>query len=376
MQSVVVRILSCTVLSVSLAATLAQAQSPATLKDAYKGKFLIGTAINAAETLGTDTVGDKLLFEQFNSIVPENALKWESVHPEPNRYDFALADKFVELGRAHGMYIVGHNLVWHWQTPDWVFRNETGNLLTRQALLDRLHRHIATVVGRYKGKIDCWDVVTEALEEDGSLRQSMWMKIVGPDYIEKAFEYAHEADPAALLNYNDYNLENEAKRRGAVALIKKLKAEGIPIGSVGIQAHGNLDGPTAAQMDAAITELSALGVKVAITELDLTVLPTPGNQPTADVNLKVAEDPRLNPYVHGLPKEIDQKLAARYGELFRVFTNHAGAVNRVTLWGISDADSWLNDWPAKGRTNYPLLFDREHKPKAAFAAVIGAARTK
>jgi endo-1,4-beta-xylanase len=348
----------------------AAAHAPATLKQAFKGDFVVGAAINQAQITGQDQRGDALIESQFNSISPENALKWERIHPEPGRYDFGLADQYVAFGEEHRMFIVGHTLVWHNQVPVWVFQDEDGNLLTRDALLARLKDHIDTVVGRYKGKIQSWDVVNEALNEDGTLRQSLWYKIIGPDYIEKAFQYAHEADPQAQLLYNDYNLENEAKLKGAIALIKKLKSEGIPISCVGIQGHDHLDWPSAEQEDAAISAFAVLGVKVAITELDITVLPNAGAQPSADITLKVQQDAALNPYVTRLPDSVQQALATRYADLFRVYVKHRDTVERVTFWGVTDGDSWLNDWPVQGRTNYPLLFDRSSQPKPAYDAVL------
>ena len=362
--------------AVLTAAVFASAQSKPSLKDAYKNDFYIGVAINTAQITGRDQRGDALIASQFNSISPDNALKWEKIHPQPDKYDFRLADQYVAFGEEHHMFIVGHNLVWHEQVPAWVFHDAKGNLLSRDALLARMREHISTVVGRYKGKIQSWDVVNEALSEDGSLRQSLWFKIIGPDYIEKAFQYAHEADPAAQLTYNDYNLENPAKRKGAVALVKKLQAEGIPINSVGIQGHLHLDTPTPEQEDAAISAFEALGVKVAITEFDIDVLPSAGYGPTADVSLRVRQDPKLNPYVNGLPASVEQQLADRYAAFFRVFLKHRGAFSRVTFWGVTDADSWLNNWPVKGRTNYPLLFDRSGQPKPAYQAVLRVASEK
>lgn len=352
---------------------VATAKAPTTLKDAYNRDFLVGAAMNAAQITGADTRGDAIIEAQFNSISPENALKWESVNPEPGIYDFRLADDYVEFGEKHHMFIVGHNLVWHNQVPAWVFRDDKGSLLTRDALLDRMHDHIRSVVGRYKGRIQSWDVVNEALNEDGTLRQSLWYKIIGPDYIEKAFEFAHEADPQAQLTYNDYNLENEPKRNGAIALIKKLKDDGIPITSVGIQGHDNLNWPTVEQEDATISAFAALGVKVAISELDIDVLPSAGARPSAEVSQKALADARLNPYVTGLPEAVQKQLAARYADLFRVFLKHRGEITRVTFWGVTDADSWRNDFPLRGRTNYPLLFDRQGAPKPAFTAVLRVA---
>jgi len=355
------------------ACTATAAYAPASLKQAFKGKFVIGAAINSAQITGQDQRGVALIDAQFNSISPENVLKWERVHPELGRYDFGLADQYVDFGVEHHMFIVGHTLVWHNQVPLWVFQDDNGNLLTRDALLARLKDHIDTVVGRYKGKIQSWDVVNEVLNEDGTLRQSLWYKIIGPDYIEKAFQFAHEADPEAQLFYNDYNLENDAKLKGAIALVKKLKSEGIPITGVGIQGHDHLDWPSAEQEDVAISAFAALGVKVAITELDMTVLPNAGAQPSADINLKVQQQAALNPYSKGLPDAVQQALAARYAALFGVYAKHSDTVERVTFWGVTDGDSWLNDWPAQGRTNYPLLFDRIGQPKPAYDAVLAVA---
>ncbi len=346
------------------------AQGSISLKQAFKGDFFIGAAINQAQITGQDQRSDALIDSQFSSISPENALKWERIHPESGRYDFGLADQYVAFGEQHHMFIVGHTLVWHSQVPVWVFQDENGNLLKRDVLLARLKDHIDTVVGRYKGRIQSWDVVNEALNEDGTLRQSLWYKIIGPDYIEKAFQYAHEADPQAQLVYNDYNLENDAKLKGAIALITKLKSEGIPITGVGIQGHDHLDWPSAEQEDAAISAFAALGVKVSITELDITVLPNTGGQPSADISLKVKQDAALNPYVNGLPDSVQQALATRYADLFRVYVKHRDTVERVTAWGVTDGDSWLNDWPMQGRTNYPLLFARNGQPKPAFDAVL------
>jgi endo-1,4-beta-xylanase len=350
-------------------AAVAQVPATATLKDTFRGGFVVGAAINTDQITGKDVRGDAIITQQFNSISPENVMKWEVIHPRPDGYDFTLADKYVEFGLKNHMFIVGHNLCWHSQTPAWVFKDEKGNPLTRDALLQRLHDHIQTVVGRYKGKIDSWDVVNEALNEDGTLRQSPWMKIIGEDYIVKAFQYAHEADPNVQLNYNDYNLETPAKRKGAIALIRKLQAAGVPIAVVGDQAHLHLDEPSAEAEDATITELAATGVKVAITELDIDVLPSAWGK-TADVSLNVKEDAKLNPYPKELPAAVQQALAKRYADLFAVYWKHRDVVSRVTLWGVTDAGSWLNNWPVRGRSSYPLLFDRDGKPKPAFDAVL------
>jgi len=351
----------------------AKADAPATLKDAYKPDFYIGAAVNAAQFSEKDARGAALIKTQFNSITPENALKWENVHPRLDTYSFDLPDKYVAFGEQNHMFIVGHCLIWHNQIPSDVFRDAQGNLVTREILLQRMRDHIHTVVGRYKGRIHSWDVVNEALNEDGTLRQSLWLKIIGEDYIEKAFQYAHEADPQAQLTYNDYSLENEPKRNGALALIDKLKAKGVPITSVGLQGHDSLTWPSVEQQDATIAAFGKLGVKVVISELDIDVLPRTANQDTADITTNIKANASLNPYVNGLPDSVQKALAQRYAELFGVFLKHRGLISRVTFWGVTDGDSWRNDWPVKGRTSYPLLFDRSGQPKPAFTAVIRAA---
>lgn len=365
--------------TLALAATLAialaaSAQQPTTLKQAYKGDFYIGAAINRAQAEGQDPLGDSIVISQFNTISPENDLKWEIIQPELGRYDFGPADAYVAFGRKHHMWIVGHNLVWHNQVPAWVFRDNDGKLLTRDALLKRMHDHIFTVVGRYKGQIQSWDVVNEALNEDGTLRQSLWYQIIGPDYIAKAFQYAHQADPKAQLTYNDYNLaSNPAKLAGAIRIVRELKSQGIAIDCVGMQNHDSLTSPTPEQEDSAIQALAAAGVKVTISELDIDVLPQATKQNTAEVSLRVAANPKLNPWPNGLPADMQQKLADRYAALFRVFVKDHADISRVTFWGVDNADSWKNNWPVPGRTNYPLLFSRQGKPVPAYYAVLKAA---
>lgn len=367
-----IRFLRLSLLLLLAGAIAAQAQ---TLKDAYKGSFLIGAAINQHQALEEDAREVALIKQQFNSITPENVLKWEVVHPKPDVYDFEGGDRFVKFGEKYGMVVIGHTLVWHSQTPKWVFEDEHGNPVSRDVLLKRMHDHITTVVGRYKGRIKGWDVVNEALDEDGSLRKSPWMKIIGEDYIEKAFQFAHEADPKAELYYNDYSIENKDKRNGAVTLIRKLEAKGVPVHAIGLQGHDNLTWPSIEQQDATIAAFESLGVRVNITELDITVLPPATRNNTADVSAKAEVTSELNPYSGGLPDAKQQELARRYGELFRVFEKHRNTIDRVTFWGVTDAHSWRNNWPARGRTDYPLLFDRAGKPKSAFDAVIQAAKT-
>jgi endo-1,4-beta-xylanase len=345
------------------------------LKTAFRDAFLVGAALNPRQFGERDSASVALIAREFNSISPENVLKWEVVHPEPGRYDFAPADGYVQFGERHGMFTIGHTLVWHSQTPRWVFENAQGQPLTRDELLARMKDHIETVVGRYKGRIKGWDVVNEALNEDGTLRQSPWMRIIGPDYVAKAFGFAHAADPAAELYYNDYNLDYPAKRDGAVRLVRSLQQQGIPIHAVGTQEHLKLTTPSAALVDSSIRALANAGVKVNVTELDIDLLPPAVRSGGADVSMRAAADPALNPYAAGLPDSMQQALARRYEELFRVYLANKDAIERVTFWGVADADSWLNGWPVRGRTAYPLLFDRALRPKPAYTRLMNLARS-
>jgi endo-1,4-beta-xylanase len=369
--------------SLALALSLAGCQtsrsraSAATLKDAFKNDFLIGVSINRLQFEDQDGRGDPIIKAQFNSISPENILKWESVHPRPGQYDFSGADRYVAFGETNHMYIIGHTLVWHNQTPHWVFEDEQGKPVSREVLLARMHDHIATVVGRYQGRIKGWDVVNEALEKDGTLRDSPWRKIIGDDYIEKAFQFAHEADPGAQLHYNDYDLETPLKRAGALALIRKLRAEGIPVNCVGLQDHVSLTSPSPREVDQTISAFAALGVKVMITELDVNVVPRKKHSPGAGVVTNAAPLPpaagmRAEGVVtNGLPPAKQAQLARRYAELFQVYVKHRADISRVTFWNVTDGDSWLNGF---GKVNHPLLFDRNGQPKPAFQAVLDQAQ--
>ena len=348
----------------------ARQTNQAALKDIFKNDFLIGAALNQNQFTERDTRGLPIIAAHFNSITPENILKWEWVHPQPGTYSFDGPDAYVAFGEKYHMFIIGHTLIWHSQTPRWVFEDDKHRSVDRDTLLGRMREHIHTVVSRYKGRIKGWDVINEALNEDGTLRQSPWLKIIGEDYLVKAFQFAHEADPEAQLYYNDYSLENEPKRKGAIELIRKLKVAGIPIYAVGLQGHDKMDWPTTEQEDATIAAFAKLGIKVNITELDIDVLPRANRSQGADVAMTAEARQELNPFANGLPDAVQQNLARRYADLFRVFLRHRDVIDRVTFWGVTDGDSWLNNWPVRGRTSYPLLFDRAGRPKAAFYAVV------
>lgn len=343
-----------------------------TLRDAYDGKFLVGVALGAHQVDGRAPLAGRLAAEQFSSLTPENAMKWQSLHPRPDRYDFAAADTFAEFAAKHRMQLIGHTLVWHSQTPGWVFEGADGAPATREQLLERMRTHIRTVVGRYRGKVKGWDVVNEALADggDGVLRDSPWRRIIGDDFIDHAFRAAREADPAAELYYNDYGLEDPRKRERCLALIRGLRERGVPIDGIGTQSHFQLGHPSLAEVERTIVDLAATGLKVMVTELDVDVLPSRGRPGVADLARREQAETALDPWTGGLPDEVQQRLAGRYADLFRIYLGHQQSIGRVTLWGLDDGQTWLNGFPIRGRTNHPLLFDRGLKPKPALQRVV------
>ncbi|KAA8483419.1 endo-1,4-beta-xylanase [Arcticibacter tournemirensis] len=359
------------ILSILLSAGCSSFRSPnepkqsGTLKDTFKGNFTIGTAINADQIRERDPVCGKIITDNFDAVTPENIMKAEVIHPEWDRYDFSLSDKLVDYAKKHNLEVNGHTLIWHSQLPSFVRRMKDADSV-RQYFTN----HIKTVASRYDGKLESWDVVNEALEEDGSMRRSIFLEKLGDNFVVEAFKLARQASPNTKLYYNDYNIEEPAKRAGAIRLIKKIQAAGVHIDGVGIQGHWNINHIPLKHIEDAITEFSALGIKVAFTELDLSVLPSPPNATGADVNQNVQYDAKLNPYTEGLPDSVQQKLTDGYASLFRLFLKHSDKIGRITMWGVHDGQSWLNNWPVMGRTNYPLLFDRQLKPKPAFYQVL------
>lgn len=356
----------------------AKAPEQTTLKDAYANAFLLGTAVNDDIVQGVDAKAQAIVPVQFNTITAENVMKNEVIHPQPGVYDFGPADAFVEFGEKHNMFIVGHTLVWHNQTPAWFFQDEQGQPNTPEAQIERMRRHIETVAGRYAGRVHAWDVVNEVIDNDGSYRPTTWVKSIGDgdELVKHAFKFASEYAPDAELYYNDFNAWRPEKVAGIVRMVKMLKAEGIRIDGVGIQGHWGLNFPKTEYIEAAIDAYAAAGVKVMITELDIDVLPlTKEGQiigmGMAHEQFQLEEFKEfLDPYRNGLPKDVEQQLAKRYEELFRIFYNKRDKIHRVTLWGVHDPMSWKNDYPIPNRTNYTLLFDRNYQPKPAFNAVL------
>ncbi|MDR0866561.1 MAG: endo-1,4-beta-xylanase [Candidatus Symbiothrix sp.] len=346
------------------------ALEPTTLKDGYAGKFLIGAAINTNISSGRDTASIRVLQEEFNSVSPENCMKSEVLQPEKGVFFFDDADQYVKFGEENKMAIIGHCLIWHSQAPHWFFTDENGKDVSREELIQRMKDHITTVVSRYKGKIKGWDVVNEAILDDGSWRESKFYQIIGEDFIKLAFEFARAADPDCELYYNDYSMANEGKRNGVVKMIQKIQEAGVKVDGIGMQGHCTLNFPDLNEFEKSLLAFSELGCQVNITELDLTVLPGYDPSVGADVAASQEYQQTLNPYAEGLPEEVANQLSARYTDLFKLFLKHHDKIDRVTLWGITDDASWRNDWPIKGRTDYALLFDRNHQPKPVVKELI------
>jgi len=327
------------------------------LREVFEPYFRIGAAVNPS-TLSTQR---ELLARHFNSVTAENEMKFASLHPEEERYAFEDSDRIVDFAAAHGMAVRGHTLVWHNQTPPWVFRNPTGGAADRETLLARMKSHIETVVSRYKGLIYAWDVVNEAVSDDGGelLRPSKWLDIAGEDFIAKAFEYAHAADPQALLFYNDYNESVPEKREKICELVRSLKEREVPIHGVGLQAHWNLVHPSLDDIRQAIERYASLGVKLHVTELDVSVFLHEDRR----TDLKEPEAGML------------ERQAERYGQIFRLFKEYGEHIESVTFWGAADDYTWLDNFPVRGRKNWPFLFDAGHRPKPSFREVVEAARS-
>jgi len=368
--------------SAALAKDAATKKAAPSLKEAYKGAFLVGTAVNTQIVSGEDALSQALVPLHFNTITAENVMKTEVVNPQPGVYDFSAADAFVDYGERHGMFIIGHTLVWHNQTPAWFFQDEKGQPNTREAQIERMRRHIEAVAGRYAGRVHAWDVVNEVIGDDGKYRPTSWVNAIGDgdELVRLAFKFTSQYAPNTELYYNDFNAWRPEKRDGIVRMVKMLKDAGIRIDGIGIQGHWGLNFPSTEHIEAAIDAYAALGVKVMITELDVDVLPLTKEGQIIGTGMshpqfQLPEFERfLDPYKDGLPKDVQQQLADRYAELFGIFYRKREAIDRVTLWGVQDGMSWKNGYPIPNRTNYTLLFDRARQPKPALEAVLKVPR--
>ena len=320
------------------------------LSEKYKEYFPIGAAVTPENIITYDSV----LKKNFNSLTAENVMKFSEIHPTEDRYSFEKADAIVDYAMENNMLVRGHTLAWYNQVPSWVFKDNK-EVASKELVLQRLEDHIKTVVGRYKGKVYCWDVVNEAIDDGPlTLRRSPWTEITGDEYIKNAFIWTHEADPEAELFYNDYNMVLPEKRDKAYEMIKELKEQGIPITGVGIQAHWTLNWPQISDIEAAIEKFASLGIKVQITELDMSYYSWD------DESTKYSEP----------TEETSALQAQRYKEIFEVLRKHKDVISGVTFWGVTDDSSWLNYIPVKGRPNWPLLFDSELQPKEAYWSIV------
>jgi len=366
-------------LPVVIAALLTSTASGNTplLKNSFSSAFHMGVAVNRDIVTGKDTRSANIIAQQFNTITVENDMKAEVVTPLPGVFQFDPADQFINFGKANNMFIVGHTLVWHNQTPAWFFRNEAGQPNTPAQQIERMRQHIEIVAGRYHGKVDAWDVVNEVIDNDGNYRPTSWVNAVGSgdELVKKAFQFAAQYAPDTELYYNDFNAWRPEKRDGIVRMIKMLQEAGIRIDGVGIQAHWGLNFPKNQYIEDAIDAYAALGVKVMITELDIDVLPLTKEgqiigQGMMHEQFELEEfETFLDPYKSGLPEAVEQAFNARYLELFELFYRKREKIHRVTLWGLHDGMSWKNYYPIPNRTNFPLLWTRDHQPKPVVKAI-------
>jgi endo-1,4-beta-xylanase len=372
-------VLSTMLMSLGFQYSVKAQQAPASsLKEAYADAFKIGMAIGAGVVSGRDAGSQALVIKHANAATPENVMKPGPIHPSLNEYNWAPADEYVAFAQANKMFVQGHTLVWHNQTPDWFFQDENGKPNTPAQQIERMRQHIQAVAGRYAGKVQAWDVVNEIIGEDGKYRQTNWVTTVGSgdEVVKNAFRFAAQYAPNTELYYNEFNEWRPEKRDGIVRMVKMLQAEGIRIDGIGMQAHWGLNYPKAEHIEAAIDAFAALGVKVMISELDIDVLPFSKEGQVIGAALR---DPQfqlpefeayLDPYKNGLPDDVQMQLTKRYEEIFKIFYNKRDKIDRVTFWGVHDGNSWKNGSPVPGRTNYPMLFDRQRAPKPALNAVL------
>lgn len=366
-------VLSCTKAPASAAPETAPSPPRPSLAKQYANLFPIGAAVNS----GTLRSHADLLAQHFNSITAENEMKFESLEPTEGHFDYAAADEMVSFARAHGMKVRGHNLVWHRQTPDWVFSDGAGGKASKEVLLARLQKHIEHVVEHFRGHIYAWDVVNEAIMDDGKYRtadekepdqRSKWYGILGTSYIAAAFRAAHAADPGAKLFYNDYRNYIPVKRQAIYEMLKQLLADGVPIHGVGLQAHLSIETSsspdshgfyqTIAEEEKTIELFASLGLDVQITELDMSLYKP-----------DVKYDPRQFYTAATFTPELEAKQAERYGQFFELFRKYHEKITGVTFWGIADDATWLSHF-SSGRQDFPLLFDLQHQPKKAFERVM------
>lgn len=360
-----------------------------TLKEVYKNDFLIGVALGSRDIkhyykypMRKNRKELKIINREFNCVTAENLMKPMYINPHPEQYYFDATDELIEFAEKNDHVVVGHVLVWHAMTAPSFFEDNKGNLLSREQMIPRMRDYIHTVVGRYKGQIEFWDVVNEAVDlrtvennkgekvQQAFLRDSKWTRIIGEDFIELAFQFAHEADPEAQLIYNDFTMNNAVKAKYVADMCIKMRKKGIRVDGIGMQAHWHLNYPSVKELNEVFDIFRSADLKVHLTELDVGILERPDTQQDADVSRNIKLQARYNPYTNGAPDSILEEHAEKYKMIFNVLLENRDIVDRVTFWGVSDQYSWLNHWPIEGRTSHPLLFDRDGQPKHAYDALI------
>ena len=361
-------------LLISLLLLSACAPKAPVLKDSFKGKFILGAAVNESQILGNDVRGDSVLLRHFGAIEPENCLKSAEIMPVYGSYEWDLADRYVEFGEKNSLDVYGHCLIWHSQcTPDFCL-DEAGEPVSPEVLKQRMRDHIFTVVGRYKGRIKGWDVVNEAFLDDGTPRPSLFYRILGEEFIPWAFQCASEADPGCELYYNDYSMHESAKLEAVIKMVKSLQERGIRIDAVGFQGHIGMDYPDLAMYESHIRRIKdETGLDVCITELDMSILPTltrsadlgemSFTEAMQDPEIRARWESRINPYRDGVPQEVQDKWNERFGEFLAMFLRNSDVIRRVNVWGVCDSDSWKNGWPVPERQDSPLWIDRNYNLK-------------
>lgn len=349
-----------TLISVCLWPLVVQAQQ--SLKDKFTDKFLIGAAIDYGEMYSKDSTLLHLIKREYNALVAGNCMKADHIEPREDVFNFKDGDYLADMAEQNGQVLTGHCLVWHSQCPRWMFVDSLGHDVSKEVLIKRMRNHIYKVAGHYRGRLRGWDVVNEAIEGDGSWRKSKYYRILGDDFLPLAFQFAQEADPDAELYYNDYGMDAPGKREAVVRLVKDLKSRGLRIDAIGMQSHLSL-WTNLEEYERSMQAFIDAGVKVMVTELDVSVLPWPGRMPTADISTSFEYQEKYNPYRNGLPDSINVQLGEFYKKLFQIYRRHAADITRVTFWGVHDGGSWLNNFPIRGRTNYPLPFDRQLQRK-------------
>jgi len=355
---------------VLLGSTNSMAQT--TLGEATKGKFLFGVAVNTRQVKGDIPAETDIIVKEFTTIVAENCMKPGPIHPEENKYNWENPDMLVAFGEKNKQVVTGHCLIWHSQIGKWFFVDADGKDVSPEVLKERMRQHISTVVGRYKGRVLGWDVVNEAFEDNGSYRNSKFYQILGKDFIKYAFQFAHEADPNAELYYNDYNVEKAAKCDAIVTLVKELKSAGCRVDAVGSQAHMHMNSPTLEDTETSLKKLKEAGVKILITEWDISILPSPYDGANISAGFKYSKE--MDPYREGIPDAVQQHWNKRVLDMFGLFLKYHDVVDRVTVWGLTDNTSWLNNFPIRGRKDAAVLFDRNNQPKPVVAEMIKLAK--